>query len=550
METKITTILRSHSLFGAAVVLLVGMSPASAEEPSKSALFTELQELKSQEQLLHHRLKKLEEKLGVSTGSPTEPATSATQSTRSDERLDRAIAEARAKADNGLDQDSPVNDQARIAISRPRDFVRIQNPGTGPLSRLIDISFAPVVSAGGSSSDDEELETLQGGGHDPKKRGFSLQQAELSLGGAVDPYFSAEAHFNFDESEGVETEEVFFKTIALPWGVEVKGGKFLSEFGLLNPTHSHAWDWVDQPVINTRLFGGDGSRSSGFRVGKLLPTPWVSELMLSAQDATGENMPSFRGGEIAHAHEEAGEHEEIGEHEEVEVHDEHVEEDQDSEHEEHADLVFDGIGGRPVVVFDTDGLDDFVYLARLDNYFDLTEETGLKWGLSGMHGPNSTGEGGNTTIYGTDVLIKWAPVSNFKGYPFVKLQTELIGRHYDAEEAFAEDGDLLAPSDTLKDWGLYSQFLYGFSYGWATGLRIDYATGSGTSLGGTSSDPFRSDRLRLSPLLIYRPTEFSRIRLQYNYDDADHLSSDSEHSVWLGFDMLIGTHPAHKYGQS
>jgi hypothetical protein len=61
-----------------------------------------------------------------------------------------------------------------------------------------------------------------------------------------------------------------------------------------------------------------------------------------------------------------------------------------------------------------------------------------------------------------------------------------------------------------------------------------------------SSDMFRAQRWRLSPLLEFHPSEFSRFRLQYNYDDTDALAQPA-HSVWLGFEVLIGKHPPHKY---
>jgi hypothetical protein len=84
-------------------------------------------------------------------------------------------------------------------------------------------------------------------------------------------------------------------------------------------------------------------------------------------------------------------------------------------------------------------------------------------------------------------------------------------------------------------------------------LRYEYGTGSGESVGGRNRDPFRDTRHRLSPLLSWRPTEFSRIRLQYNYDRATHLEFDGlgnreqdAHSLWLGFEVLLGAHPAHK----
>ena len=65
-----------------------------------------------------------------------------------------------------------------------------------------------------------------------------------------------------------------------------------------------------------------------------------------------------------------------------------------------------------------------------------------------------------------------------------------------------------------------------------------------------ATDPFRSRRLRFSPLLSWRASEFSRIRLQYNYDQLKEAAFSGEndaHSVWLGFEFAIGAHAAHAY---
>jgi hypothetical protein len=150
--------------------------------------------------------------------------------------------------------------------------------------------------------------------------------------------------------------------------------------------------------------------------------------------------------------------------------------------------------------------------------------------------------------------MTWRPANNFRGWPFLKWQTELIWRHYKAdnftaeEEEEAEHGPESLASDTLTDWGLYSQLLYGFGYRWAAGLRFEYADASGPSAETPrDQDPFRDQRFRVSPLLAFHPTEFSRIRLQYNYDWADHLDGHEAHSVWLGLEVLFGAHPAHQY---
>ena len=62
-----------------------------------------------------------------------------------------------------------------------------------------------------------------------------------------------------------------------------------------------------------------------------------------------------------------------------------------------------------------------------------------------------------------------------------------------------------------------------------------------------SSDPFRGARQRVSPLLVFHPSEFARLRLQYNWDHEHFLDQDDEHSVWAGIEFMLGSHPAHSY---
>ena len=99
------------------------------------------------------------------------------------------------------------------------------------------------------------------------------------------------------------------------------------------------------------------------------------------------------------------------------------------------------------------------------------------------------------------------------------------------------------PAETLTDWGLYSQVLWGFQEGWVVGLRGDYVTGNDGQY--DPNDIYRGTRERVSPNLTWYPSEFSKIRLQYNYDDRDLVGVD--HSVWLQFEFLLGAHAAHKF---
>jgi hypothetical protein len=133
----------------------------------------------------------------------------------------------------------------------------------------------------------------------------------------------------------------------------------------------------------------------------------------------------------------------------------------------------------------------------------------------------------------------------------------VIRRDYHADAFFgcadgaAEcDEPLSLSSKTLHDWGAYAQVLWGFRRPWAAGIRYEYASGSGASVGpydGRGADPFRDDRQRIAPLLVYYPSEFARLRLQYNYDRSDFSREAANHTVWLGLEFGIGPHAAHAF---
>jgi hypothetical protein len=403
-----------------------------------------------------------------------------------------------------------------LLFSFPAYGEDVKSVSSGRL-RLIDISMDALFAGGWSTVNDNTLQNIQGGGHDPRKRGFTVQNVELSLTGAVDPYLKGEAHIIYfnDPLTGetrTELEEVFITTLSLPYGLQLEAGHFFTEFGRINPRHPHQWHWQDQPVINTRFFGPDGMRGPGFRLGWLMPLPWFSELHIGIHNANGETMASFLASE--------------------EFFDERP------------------IGNRPFVKQEVKALKDLVHLIKMDNSLDLAEDITAKIGISGLYGPNATGGNGETIIYGADLVLKWRPAEQVRGWPFLILESEIMKRDY--KSATYLDGSdpenvIDLQEETLKDWGFYAQILYGFMPRWAAGLRYEYATGSGESINGRNNDPFRDDRSRISPLLTWMLTEFSRVRIQYNYDHADHLPDKEAHSVWLGIEFMYGVHPAHSF---
>jgi hypothetical protein len=447
------------------------------------------------------------------------------QEQQQESALDRAIKELETQ-DTRDGQESALDRAVRDLESAP-PAPPMATAGTGaPQLQLMNISLDALFAVGTSTEKEASIRQLEGGGHDPHKRGFTVQNVELFIAGAVDPYLDGAMNLiHFIDPEGetvVELEECYLTTRSLPCGLQVKAGQFFTEFGRLNPQHPHSWHWQDQPIINTRLFGPDGMRGPGVRLSWLVPVEWFSQLFVGAQNANGETLASFLASE------------------------EFFEE--------------RPIGGRPFVEQDVRDLADLAYLIRWENsWTSCCEEATWLLGFSGAAGPNATGPDGHTHIFGADLTMKWRPAKNERGWPFVIWQSEIMERHYVADDFF-DPRDPLDPLDdlalgarTLHDWGFYTQLLYGFKLRWAAGLRYEYVNGDARSLDedfaaiSHSDDPFRDERHRFSPLLAWYPTEYSRFRLQYNYDHAAHIPGKDAHSFWIGAEFLLGAHAAHKF---
>jgi len=374
-------------------------------------------------------------------------------------------------------------------------------PPSGPASvlNLIQIGLSGLFAAGGSTEDNIALRELQGGAPDPQENGFTVQNVELSLGGSVDPYFDAQANIVYQidaaGSSSVELEEAYLTTRSLPGGLQLKVGQYFTEFGRLNARHPHTWGFADQPVVLSRFFGGDGLRGPGVRLSWLTPLNWYSEFYVSVQNAHGETATSF----LSNPGEQ--------------------------------------IGGHVLIDRQSRDAGDLLYMLRWLNGFDLSDNLSVNIGLSGLSGPNASGTNTDTAIYGADLYVKWQGTYAQRGFPFVSWHTELLKRRYEA-------GDPADPArETLDARGLFTQALWGFRPGYVAGLRWEYATADGD----TAGDPLRDTRRRTTVNLTWYPTEFSKLRIQYNHDQAQHLPGGTADSVWLQAEFNIGSHMAHKF---
>lgn len=372
-------------------------------------------------------------------------------------------------------------------------------------SAYMNISFDALMDVGWSTASDPAA-SLQLGDHDPIKRGFSLRNAEIVLDGAVDPYFKGFANIvlklDKNNETGIELEETYLQTTSLPGNLQLKGGQFFANFGRQNPQHPHQWAFVDEPLIMSRTFGPEGLRSIGAQMSWLAPTPFYTEAFLGVFDGQGATAFSFRnpGDDI---------------------------------------MGTNRFHGRATLDRNMRGLGDLLYVPRIASSFDLNDSQTLVVGASAAFGPNETAAKGRTEIYGVDLYWKWKPAHADAGFPFVSWQTEAMYQRFEA------GADSLAglPAEKLRDWGLYSQVLWGFKPRWVVGLRGEYADGNSGAY--DANDVFRGQRTRISPDLTFYPSEFSKIRLQYNYDHSELFGT--EHSIWMQVEFLLGAHGAHKF---
>ncbi|HZI16524.1 MAG TPA: zinc-regulated TonB-dependent outer membrane receptor [Myxococcus sp.] len=416
--------------------------------------------------------------------SPT-PDTGASEPGAQEEAAPELTPEELEEIQKALGSDAQTQQNAPAGTSTPPPA----SPGGGTFSlpggstsgtHFLDLSLVADLAAAAFTA----KEPLQTGGHDPSRNGFNLQQLELSIGSVVDPYFRFDANIVFAQF-GVEIEEVYGTTLALPYNLQVRAGQFLTRFGRLNPTHPHAWDFVDQPLAVGRVFGGEGNRGLGTELSWLTPLPWFVEVIGSVTDATGAGTArSF-------------------------------------------------LGSSPERVLSPL---DLQATGVVKQFFPLSDDLSLLWGLSAATGPNPTGYRNRTDVYGTDVYLRYRPISQ-ASTTLVTLQAEAFYRRRQV------------PGDVLTDFNAYAQAAWRFSQRWATALRYELGTparGEGAEVIDPLDPEWTEDRQRISANVTFWPTEFSRLRLQGATDRVGWRESP-DYSVFLALELVTGAHGAHTF---
>jgi hypothetical protein len=350
--------------------------------------------------------------------------------------------------------------------------------GKGVVGNETNPAMAFIVDAAGAwFSQDARIHQE---GHTPHQTGPVLQGAELAIQAPVDPFFRV---FAAVEVAHMELEEAYATTTSLPLNLQVRAGKFLSMVGRHNPTHPHQWKFATTPLPNEFLFGGEGMALPGGELSVLLPVPWYVEIVGAVQAGEAGSYRTRTEG-----------------------------------------------SGEPTYR-------DFVYPARLVQFFDLADDWALQVGLNTVQGRSSAGERGadRTQAYGADLFLKWRPIGQgATGYTYISTTVEGWYRTMD-----------VVGGDRWKDAGGYAEITFGIDKEWDTGIRGELWRRLDDLGVPEERQPFGIDATRGTAQVSFMPSHFSRIRAQYAFEKTE-LFPDN-HIGLLQLEVAAGAHGAHTY---
>lgn len=326
----------------------------------------------------------------------------------------------------------------------------------------------------------------------PGFRGLSLGESELFIAASIDPWWRGVAMIALAPDNSVAIEEAFVQSTAFGQGLGFKAGRFLSGIGYLNQQHRHVQDFVDIPLAYQAMFAGQVGED-GVQLRWLAPTDLLFEL--GAELGRGNSFPaaaqdrSRPAMRAIHAH----------------------------------------LGGD---IGDNHSWRGGLSLLKAD-------AAGQQLMFGALDSPQSElAFDGQTRVLIADLVWKWTADDARTG---LKLQGEYLQsrRNGLAQEAVAS-----APwAISARQSGWYLQGVYQFMPRWRTGLRVDRLDPAGAW--GPQADAPEHRPRRLSAMLDFSPSEFSRWRVQLAQDRARAGIVDNQ--LFLQYQMLLGAHPAHRF---
>lgn len=334
---------------------------------------------------------------------------------------------------------------------------------------------------------------LAGGESGGVAEGFSLSESEVVASANIDDKFYGYVNVaaELDENETtLNLEEAWIQTLALPGGLGVKAGKFFSDIGYQNVRHPHTWDFVDAPLPYAAFLGGNYA-DTGVQLRWLAPTNLFIEL--GGELLRGEAFPSSGA----------------------------------SSDGQGASSVFGRIGGDIGI-----GHSWRVGLSVLQTE-SIARESVL--------GATTILFDGDSDVSIIDFVWKWARNGNPRDQNFT-IVAEYLRR---SEQGSVSEGAVSLNYDESQS-GYYVSSAYQFRPRWRVGARLDSYEASGRLAALPGIGPVGPDPDRLSVMVDFSNSEFSRLRMQLSeYDAGDGAGSTT--GVYLQYIMSMGSHGAHAF---
>lgn len=346
-----------------------------------------------------------------------------------------------------------------------------------------------------------------GGEIGPGERSFNLGESEITLSANIDPYFAGSLTAALSPEDEIEVEEAFVRTIALPEGFTAKMGRFFSGIGYLNEVHAHAWDFTDQPLAYQAFYGGQLAQN-GVQVKWIAPTDLFVEI--GAESGNGDAFPGTRreanglNGAAAFAH--------VG------------------------SDIGDSASWRAGV--------SYLDVRAQERAWDDVDADGL---------PVVNAFTGTSKTWAGDFVLKWSPQGN-PTQRNLKVQGEYLRREEDGTLAFDVDGAALNGDFSSRQNGWYLQSVYQFRPRWRLGARYDALDSGNPRIGLVDSGELPPQALpallaaspsRLTLMVDWNPSEFSRLRAQFAWDESRDQEQDRQFQ--LQYLYSLGAHGAHKF---
>jgi hypothetical protein len=161
---------------------------------------------------------------------------------------------------------------------------------------------------------------------------------------------------------------------------------------------------------------------------------------------------------------------------------------------------------------------------------------------------------GESRTWIIDAILKWTPYGNTQHRQF-KLQGEYMRRKESGDLTFDTNGLGLTDAFRSEQSGWYAQGVYQFRPRWRVGARYDGLEAGSPDIGLVSSGTLPLEAFpallgdnpqRTSLMLDWSPSEFSRLRAQYAWDDARD-GGDHDRQFLLQYLFGLGAHAAHKF---